>query len=55
VATVTPNWPDVRNAFNETMIAEITAAFQALNERDYARPRAPLANWFRASLSQPAI
>ncbi|QGZ63999.1 enoyl-CoA hydratase/isomerase family protein [Paraburkholderia acidisoli] len=30
VATVTLNRPDVRNAFNETMIAEITAAFTTL-------------------------
>ncbi len=37
VATVTLNRPDVRNAFNETMIAELTAAFQALNERDDVR------------------
>jgi methylglutaconyl-CoA hydratase len=33
VATVTLNRPDVRNAFNETMIADLTAAFTALNER----------------------
>jgi methylglutaconyl-CoA hydratase len=37
VATLTLNRPDVRNAFNETMIAEVTAAFQALNERDDVR------------------
>jgi methylglutaconyl-CoA hydratase len=37
VATVTLNRPDVRNAFNETMIAEVTAAFQALDERDDVR------------------
>ncbi|HEY8608572.1 MAG TPA: enoyl-CoA hydratase/isomerase family protein [Noviherbaspirillum sp.] len=30
VATVTLNRPDVRNAFNETTIAEITGAFRAL-------------------------
>jgi methylglutaconyl-CoA hydratase len=37
VATVTLNRPDVRNAFNETMIAEVTAAFQALDGRDDVR------------------
>lgn len=37
VATVTLNRPDVRNAFNETMIAEITSAFEALNARDDVR------------------
>jgi methylglutaconyl-CoA hydratase len=37
VATVTLNRPDVRNAFNETMIAEVTATFQALNGRDDIR------------------
>jgi methylglutaconyl-CoA hydratase len=33
VATVTLARPDVRNAFNETMIAELTAAFVALDAR----------------------
>jgi methylglutaconyl-CoA hydratase len=37
VATVTLNRPDVRNAFNETMIAEVTAAFTALGTRDDVR------------------
>jgi methylglutaconyl-CoA hydratase len=37
VATVTLNRPDVRNAFNETMIAEVTSAFTALNARDDVR------------------
>jgi methylglutaconyl-CoA hydratase len=37
VATVTLNRPDVRNAFNETMIAELTSAFTALNTRDDVR------------------
>ncbi|RFU44800.1 enoyl-CoA hydratase/isomerase family protein [Paraburkholderia sp. DHOC27] len=37
VATVTLNRPDVRNAFNETMIAELTAAFHALDQRDEVR------------------
>lgn len=32
VATVTLNRPDVRNAFNETTIAEITQAFRALGQ-----------------------
>lgn len=32
VATVVLNRPDVRNAFNETMIAEITQAFRTLGE-----------------------
>ena len=31
VATVTLNRPDVRNAFNETTIAEITQVFQQLD------------------------
>ena len=31
IALVWLNRPDVRNAFNETMIAEITAAFRALD------------------------
>ncbi|MGF6606917.1 methylglutaconyl-CoA hydratase [Paraburkholderia sp. WSM4175] len=37
IATVTLNRPDVRNAFNETMIAELTAAFTALHTRDDVR------------------
>ncbi|MFB9127972.1 enoyl-CoA hydratase/isomerase family protein [Paraburkholderia dipogonis] len=37
IATVTLNRPDVRNAFNETMIAEVTSAFTALNDRDDVR------------------
>jgi methylglutaconyl-CoA hydratase len=37
IATVTLNRPDVRNAFNETMIAEVTSAFAALNARDDVR------------------
>ena len=37
VATVTLNRPDVRNAFNETMIADITSAFTSLNARDDVR------------------
>ena len=37
VATVTLNRPDVRNAFNETMIAEITSAFTMLNTRNDVR------------------
>jgi methylglutaconyl-CoA hydratase len=37
VATVTLNRPDVRNAFNETMIAEVTSAFQSLDGRDDVR------------------
>ncbi|MGF6933936.1 methylglutaconyl-CoA hydratase [Paraburkholderia sp. UCT70] len=36
-ATVALNRPDVRNAFNETMIAELTAAFTALDTRDDVR------------------
>ncbi|PXX20007.1 methylglutaconyl-CoA hydratase [Paraburkholderia tropica] len=36
-ATVTLNRPDVRNAFNETMIAEVRAAFESLGERDDVR------------------
>ncbi|HKT93683.1 MAG TPA: enoyl-CoA hydratase-related protein, partial [Paraburkholderia sp.] len=37
VATVTLNRPDVRNAFNETMIADVTAAFTALGAHDDVR------------------
>lgn len=37
VATVTLNRPDVRNAFNETMIAELTAAFTSLGAHDDVR------------------
>ena len=37
IATVTLNRPDVRNAFNEAMIAELTSVFRALNERDDVR------------------
>ncbi|MCC8400637.1 enoyl-CoA hydratase/isomerase family protein [Paraburkholderia sp. MMS20-SJTN17] len=37
IATVTLNRPDVRNAFNETMIAELTAAFTMLDARDDVR------------------
>jgi len=37
IATVTLNRPDVRNAFNETMIAELTSAFTALNTHDDVR------------------
>jgi methylglutaconyl-CoA hydratase len=36
-ATVTLNRPDVRNAFNDEMIAEITAAFTELGQRDDVR------------------
>lgn len=37
VATVTLNRPEVRNAFNEVMIAELTDVFTALNDRDEIR------------------
>ncbi|MCC8395961.1 enoyl-CoA hydratase/isomerase family protein [Paraburkholderia sp. MMS20-SJTR3] len=37
LATVTLNRPEVRNAFNETMIAELTAAFTELDSRDDVR------------------
>ena len=37
VATVTLNRPEVRNAFNETLIAEITQTFQELGQRDDVR------------------
>ena len=36
-ATVTLNRPDVRNAFNETTIAELTQAFRALGADDTVR------------------
>ncbi len=32
VATVTLNRPEVRNAFNEAVIAELTAAFKSLGQ-----------------------
>lgn len=37
VATVTLNRPDVRNAFNETTIAELTEVFAKLDARDDVR------------------
>ena len=37
IATVTLNRPEVRNAFNETMIAELTDAFSQLQTRDDVR------------------
>ncbi|MBI0329579.1 enoyl-CoA hydratase/isomerase family protein [Burkholderia plantarii] len=37
IATVTLARPEVRNAFNETMIAELTAAFGELDARDDIR------------------
>ncbi|EHP37530.1 enoyl-CoA hydratase, partial [Cupriavidus basilensis OR16] len=37
VATVTLNRPDVRNAFNETVIAELTGAFRALGSEPTVR------------------
>lgn len=37
VATIWLNRPDVRNAFNETSIAEITAAFRALDQNQQVR------------------
>ncbi|WP_457389566.1 enoyl-CoA hydratase/isomerase family protein [Roseateles sp. P5_E1] len=37
VARVTLNRPEVRNAFNETLIAELTGTFNALGERDDLR------------------
>ncbi|WP_197388243.1 enoyl-CoA hydratase/isomerase family protein [Ralstonia pseudosolanacearum] len=37
VATLTLNRPDVRNAFNETVIAELTGAFHALATEDSVR------------------
>jgi methylglutaconyl-CoA hydratase len=37
VATVTLNRPEVRNAFNETMIAELTTVFRELGRRDDVR------------------
>ncbi|WP_020201840.1 enoyl-CoA hydratase/isomerase family protein [Cupriavidus sp. WS] len=37
VATVTLNRPDVRNAFNETVIAELTGAFRALGSEPSVR------------------
>jgi methylglutaconyl-CoA hydratase len=37
VATITLNRPDVRNAFNESMIAELTDAFKQLETREDVR------------------
>lgn len=37
VARITLNRPDVRNAFNDEVIAELTEAFQALGQRDDVR------------------
>ncbi|WP_395687823.1 enoyl-CoA hydratase/isomerase family protein [Caenimonas koreensis] len=37
IATVTLNRPDVRNAFNDEVIAELTAVFMALAERPEVR------------------
>ncbi|CAG2156799.1 Enoyl-CoA-hydratase [Cupriavidus yeoncheonensis] len=37
LATVTLNRPDVRNAFNETVIAELTEAFRGLGGNDEVR------------------
>lgn len=37
VATVTLNRPEVRNAFNETMIAELASVFESFNTRDDVR------------------
>ena len=37
VATLTLNRPDVRNAFNETVIAELTGAFRALADEPGVR------------------
>jgi methylglutaconyl-CoA hydratase len=37
IATVTLNRPEVRNAFNERMIAELSAAFTALDTHDDVR------------------
>ncbi len=37
VATVTLNRPDVRNAFNDEVIAELTRAFATLGQRDDVR------------------
>lgn len=37
VATVTLNRPDVRNAFNETVIGELTGAFRALGDTPEVR------------------
>ncbi|MFI5447496.1 enoyl-CoA hydratase/isomerase family protein [Polaromonas sp. UC242_47] len=37
VATVTLNRPDVRNAFNDEVIAELTTCFQGLGTRDDVR------------------
>ncbi|MDP3618410.1 MAG: enoyl-CoA hydratase/isomerase family protein [Ramlibacter sp.] len=37
IATVTVNRPEVRNAFNDEVIAELTAVFMALAEREEVR------------------
>ena len=37
IATVTLNRPEVHNAFNEVMIAELTEAFKKISEDDEVR------------------
>lgn len=37
IATITLNRPEVRNAFNDTLIAELTGAFRALGEAEPIR------------------
>jgi methylglutaconyl-CoA hydratase len=43
VATVTLNRPEVRNAFNEEVIGELSATFLGLGERDEVRCVVPAA------------
>ena len=43
--------PEVHNAFNETLIAEMTPALRAL---DATTPCAPSCSWARARASAPA-
>ena len=48
VATVTLNRPEIRNAFNDEMIAELTDAFSTLGADDKAFCAGADLNWMRA-------
>ena len=56
LATITLDRPDVRNAFNETMIADLTQAFDSLGSNDAVRAIVLEANGpaFCAARTSPA-